>query len=152
MSTMVQIVSSPEEYEEFEEEIEPEAQTSNQRLKRKVQKKPLKIKKPLKTLSRQGPTVEELEYAQKLQVFIEENRFYPRPALRLKQQGTVVISLTILNDGSFADVKLNQKSKYAILDKAAVSFLKDLKKFKPLPDSKKVKQEYIIPIFYKIGR
>ena len=37
------------------------------------------------------------------------------------------------------------------IDKLAEDF-KNLKKFKPLPKPDKFKQEYIIPIFYKIGR
>jgi|GEM_PF-2960568 len=153
MSTMVQIVSSPDEPDEEVVE-EPSPPLPKQSLKKAVKTETKKIKrsKQPKTLSRKGPSLEELEYAQKLQSFIEKNRFYPQKAWRLKQQGTVVISLTILNNGDFSDLKLIEKSKHASLDKAAISFLEDLKKFKPLPNPNKKKQEYIIPIFYKIGR
>jgi len=147
---MVQIVSEPEILEAETTETDPTPDKLKPVVKNTKAKR-IKPKKIKSTLSRKGPSAKELEYAQMLQVFIEKNRFYPRPALRLKQQGTVVVSLTILQDGTFSTISLIEESKHTTLNNAALSFLKDLEKFKPLPDSSKVKQEYIIPIFYKIG-
>lgn len=152
MSAMVQIVSLPDELEpeEIEPPIDITAPKSEQT--KKITKKP-KTKKILpKTLSRKGPSAAELEYAQELTAYIERNRFYPKRAWRLKKQGTVVISLTILNNGDFAGVRLIEASQHKILDASAVDFLTTLKKFKPLPNTNIAKREYIVPIFYKIGR
>lgn len=151
MSAMVQIVSLPEELEP--EEVQPVNKTAPKSEKiKKITKKSKAKKTPLKTLSRKGPSAAELEYAQELTAYIERNRFYPKRAWRLKKQGTVVISLTILNNGDFAGIRLVEASQHKILDDSAVDFLTDLKKFKPLPNTSIAKREYIVPIFYKIGR
>lgn len=149
MSTMVQIVSTPEDQIDEETSDLSDKDLSKSIKTKTIQKKTTKRIKT-KTMSRKGPSLEELEYAQKLQRFIEENRFYPQRSWRLKQEGTVLIALTILNDGSFSNIELIEKSKHQSLNQAAVKFLENLKKFKPLPNPIKKKQEYLIPIFYKI--
>jgi len=148
ISTMVQIVPAPLQNSLKVSETRPQLKTETKnQLKRKSMRKP-KVQAP--TPSRKGPSAQELEYAQKLTSFIEKNRFYPKQAWRLKQQGTVVVSLTVLKDGTFTNIKIIEQSRYKNLDKAALSFLKALKKFEPLPNINKTHQEYVIPIFYKI--
>jgi len=150
MSTMVQIMSAPEETQlSRNEPVHKPLKSTNQR---KKLNKAASQQREQKTLTRKGPSAKELEYAQELTAYIEKNRFYPKKAWRLKKQGTVVISLTILNNGDFTDISLVETSNHPILDSSALSFLADLKKFKPLPGSNLKKRDYIVPIFYKIGR
>lgn len=55
---------------------------------------------------------------------------YPRTALRLKEEGTVILNLLVRADGSVAEVKVKTSSGYERLDKAAV---KAVKRWRYLP-------------------
>lgn len=57
---------------------------------------------------------------------------YPRTALRLKQEGTVILKLLVRADGSVEQVTVKTSSGYARLDKAAV---KAVKRWRYLPAS-----------------
>ena len=45
---------------------------------------------------------------------------YPRQSQRRREQGTVMLEVLILADGSVADVRVKESSGYARLDKAAL--------------------------------
>ena len=93
-----------------------------------------------------------LTYAQQLKGFIERNKFYPRSALRLKHSGTVKIHLEIAPDGQFTAVHLAENCPHDSLNKAALSLIKRLKRFKPLPPEFVTSKNFVIPIAYQIRR
>jgi protein TonB len=138
-------------------ELKPEEVTKKDSLINKIKKNILKKLKPLakekKTkpkTSHKGKPQEELIYGQKLQAFIEKNRFYPQKALRLKQEGTVKLMITILKNGSFEKVEVIKSSNYKILDKATQQLVSSLKSFQPLPNQNFEKQEFTVPVGYKV--
>ncbi len=55
---------------------------------------------------------------------------YPRTALRLRQEGTVILSLLVRADGSVDEMGIKKSSGYARLDKAA---LKAVKRWRYMP-------------------
>ena len=92
-----------------------------------------------------------LSYAQQLKAFIEDNKFYPRTAVRLKQTGVVKIRLEINEDGLFQNIQLVQASPHKNLNQAALELLKKLKRFKPLPKELLTTKGFVVPIAYQIS-
>ncbi len=89
-----------------------------------------------------------LNYVQQLKTYIEQNKFYPRAALRLNQTGVVKIRLEIAPDGLFKNVTIVQTSVHENLNRAALKLVKNLRHFKPLPGIFKDSTPFIIPIAY----
>lgn len=130
---------------------DPKNDSLVKKFKRLLSKKKTQKVKPKKTeTSTLGTPQKELLYGQKLQAFIEHNRSYPIRALRLKQEGTVKVMLTILKDGKFKNVKIISPSKHTALNKATQSLISSLKYFDPLPNQSLNQQEFTVPISYEI--
>lgn len=91
-------------------------------------------------------------YIHQLQFYIEKNRFYPRKAMRLGQQGTVKLRLVIQKDGRFSEVEIIEPSPFQSINEAAYQLVSNLGTFKPLPEPYKDFGEFIIPIAYKLTR
>ena len=91
-----------------------------------------------------------LSYSQQLKVYLEQNKTYPRVAQRLKHSGTVKLKLSISTDGEFGKIEVVSPSPFNTLNHAAVTLLKDLGRFKPLPKSFKGSEDFVIPIAYKL--
>lgn len=89
-----------------------------------------------------------LSYRQELKAFIENSQDYPRQARRLKQSGLVKVQVIIDADGFFKNISLVQNSTFPILDEAALSLLKRLQRFKPLPKNVPAGSKFTIPIAY----
>ncbi len=117
------------------------------------------IKKSKGTLSSSPATQKETrgedsllaKYLSKLIQKIAENRYYPSIGHRLKQSGTVMISLLIAKDGKISNIAVSKKSFFERLDQAAFKTVKDLTHFRPLPQELGVDQlEVTIPIEYRL--
>lgn len=91
-------------------------------------------------------------YVQQLKLYLEQNKRYPRTALRLRQSGTVKIRLKIKTDGEFGEVEVISPSPFKILNNAAVDLLKGLGRFKPLPEKLDNDEEFVIPIAYQLKK
>lgn len=89
-----------------------------------------------------------LSYAQELKLFIEENKFYPRSALRLKQTGVVKIKMGVNQDGTFENIQIVKASPHPHLNQAALRLIRKLKKFKPLPFEDSEVTSFVVPIAY----
>jgi TonB family protein len=89
-------------------------------------------------------------YAEQLKLYLEQNKRYPRAAIRLRHSGTVKVRLHITTDGRFADIRVINPSPFPTLNKAAVQLLRELGRFKPLPESFKKQEEFVIPIAYHL--
>ncbi|BCD68715.1 energy transducer TonB [Nitratiruptor sp. YY09-18] len=82
---------------------------------------------------------------------IEAKKYYPKIAKRLKQQGVVVVSFTILADGRITNVNILKPSKYKRLNNGAIETLQKIGKFKPIPKELGVDHlDIVVPIKYVI--
>ncbi len=72
---------------------------------------------------------------------------YPPAALRLEQQGEVMVKLRVLASGAAADVQLRASSGYHLLDEAALRYLRGAR-FVPAQDGsgQPVDSLVIVPI------
>lgn len=91
-------------------------------------------------------------YVVELKNYLEKHKRYPRIAAKLRQSGIVKVKLSILQDGTFKDIKVLDPSQYKSLNKSALNLLKELGSFKPLPKEFYPKEEFIIPIKYVLSR
>lgn len=73
-------------------------------------------------------------YLSKIQKMIEENKYYPKKAKRLKQEGIVIVEFNIHKNGSIHSLYLKSKSSYKRLNKAALATIKQIKQFAPIPN------------------
>lgn len=132
--------------------VEPEPIIEEQ----KVQK-PDEVEPELEpVVEQQTLCVEELEvikaqYIKEVKSKIEQKKYYPKKAKRLKREGIVEVRFTIAKDGSVKDVELTNPSRYKSLNKGALKTLKSVGKFKPIPDELKLEEwEIIVPIEYRL--
>lgn len=65
---------------------------------------------------------------------IEKHKTYPAMAKRLRESGRVVISLTLLPDGSIGDIAVISPSSFERLDRAALETVKAVKRYEPFPE------------------
>ena len=90
------------------------------------------------------------KYTAELKAFLDQNKVYPRMAARLRQSGIVKVKVSIDSKGVFNDVKVVSPAPFDSLNSSTVSLLKSLGKFKPLPKEFYPKEDFIIPIVYKL--
>ena len=88
-------------------------------------------------------------YKDELYSFIKNKRHYPPMAAKLRQEGSLRVLITILEDGRFEKVKLLKSSKHSALNEGTLRFLNKVAKFKPLPDNK-TKENFEVPIRYQL--
>lgn len=92
-----------------------------------------------------------LDYAQQLKLYIEQNKFYPRSARKLKQAGLVRLQVEIDKDGNFSNIQIIEASHHEKLNQAALSLIKKLGHFKPLPKEFSNETDFTIPIAYQLS-
>jgi len=93
---------------------------------------------------------QQLDYAQQLKLYIEQNKFYPRSARKLKQTGLVRLQVEIDKDGYFRRIQIIEASHHENLNQAALSLIKKLGHFKPLPKEFSKETDFTIPIAYQL--
>ncbi|CDM92101.1 energy transducer TonB [Xenorhabdus bovienii] len=72
-------------------------------------------------------------YPSRLKQEVESHKRYPRKAKRMKQQGTVTIGFTLLNDGSFTAARVINSSGNSVLDDAALDAIARASSVGPKP-------------------
>ncbi|MGJ0576608.1 TonB family protein [Xenorhabdus bovienii] len=72
-------------------------------------------------------------YPSRLKQEVESHKRYPRKAKRMKQQGTVTIGFTLLNDGSFTAARVINSSGNSVLDDAALDAIARANSVGPKP-------------------
>lgn len=90
------------------------------------------------------------QYRNRLREEINKNKTYPTISKKLKEEGKVIISFRVLQNGFFSEIKLLVSSDKERLDKAA---LYDTKQFEPY-DNRIVNKEYLdfeVPIDFKLN-
>ena len=84
--------------------------------------------------------------------YLTTNVRYPVIAMERHQEGTVVCTFVIANDGQITDVKILQSSGYTLLDNEAVRLVKAMPKWRPGKlNSKAVSVRYTLPVHFQLG-
>lgn len=78
---------------------------------------------------------------------IRKNMTYPRVARQNGWQGRVLVSFVICQDGRVEDIRLEKSSGFALLDRNALSIIKQIAPFPKPP----VRATLIVPIEYTLG-
>ncbi len=82
---------------------------------------------------------------------IQKNRFYPKKAQRLRKEGIVWLSFTILKSGKVENITLKKSSGEEILDKSAIELINKIGKFSAIPEILNVDNwDFSIPINYNL--
>lgn len=82
---------------------------------------------------------------------VEKYKFYPPLARKLRQTGQVVVTIKIAEDGSILESGVSGKSSYPILNSAAETILRSVKKFDPIPPTLGEKMKVVqLPINYHL--
>lgn len=90
-------------------------------------------------------------YASRLREEINKNKKYPTMSKKLKEEGRVIISFKVLNNGQFEDISIKLSSNKERLDKAALNALYDTKEFEAFDKSiKKDFLEFNLPLEFFI--
>ena len=90
-------------------------------------------------------------YLSTIQKTIEENKYYPKRAKRLKQEDTVIIEFNIHKNGSIHSLYIKNKSSYRRLNKAALLTIKNIVQFAPIPNEfNKKTLKITVPISFVI--
>lgn len=76
-------------------------------------------------------------YLAELAKEIERRKVFPPEAMKRNQSGTVKIFFTILRDGTIRGIDFKERTRYPLLDIAAIKLLSGIGKFKPLPEGLK---------------
>lgn len=118
--------------------LEPQVLTSEKNLNKETNTKPTKSHTPSSATN----------YPDQLINFIQAKAKYPKSALALKQEGVVVMNLTIDMAGAITDFKVLKPAKFSALTSAAVNLLKGITKFKPLPKELHPLKTFTVPIYY----
>ncbi|MEW7986150.1 MAG: energy transducer TonB [Candidatus Thiodiazotropha sp.] len=91
----------------------------------------------------------EEEYKAALRKAIENNKGYPRRAVRLRQEGEVLVGFTIRRDGVIGALRIVESSGSKLLDTAARRAVEKISGRLPFPEEFKRDQwEFTIPIKY----
>jgi protein TonB len=92
------------------------------------------------------------DYLDRLKRWLSRYKRYPEAAEQRKQRGSLVVSFTILRDGTVIDPQIEQSSGFPLLDEAAIQMLRDASPVPPLPESYRADRLGIdLPVDYKIG-
>jgi len=108
---------------------------------------------PQKKLEIKGNYPEQLKnYIRDIQTRIVSAAYYPPDARELSWEGTVNLSLLILNDGELKEANISQSSGYKILDEAAVDAVIRQAPFPSFPSQVELQELNIeVPIAYRKG-
>jgi len=89
-----------------------------------------------------------LDYAYEI---LAKNKFYPKFGRYLKLQGKCLLSFKINKNGEILGLRLKEKTKFDILNKAALKVFTKIKRFKHFPLAlKKENISFLVPFIYKI--
>lgn len=92
------------------------------------------------------------QYISELRQFIENQKYYPRKAARLKQSGSVEIDIEIDQHGHFVKIEIKRPSHYSTLNKAALRLVQEINRFKPLPNEMGEKVVLSVPLKYQLKK
>ena len=92
------------------------------------------------------------DYLDRLRRWLNKFKHYPKDAEDKKQEGKLVVSFTILRDGTVRDAQIEHGSGVPALDEAALQMLRDASPVPPLPETYRPDQAAIaLPVDYSLG-
>ncbi|MES9972109.1 MAG: energy transducer TonB [Candidatus Thiodiazotropha sp.] len=123
--------------------------------------KPAPVEKPVEPVKLPPPPMPavnlgliqrlEAEYKARLRRAIETNKGYPRRAVRMRQEGEVVVGFTIRRNGVIENLRIVESSGSKLLDKAARKAVEKTSGRLPFPDQlERNAWEFTIPINYSL--
>jgi len=143
----VKPIAKPKPVPKPEVKPEPQAQEEPQKEVKEVKKSEPVVAEP--KLSASQVKIIQSQYIAEIKNAIEEKKYYPRRARRLKHQGVVTVRFTILKDGTIKDISLENPSRFKRLNSGALKTLQSIGKFSPIPKELKLdKWEIVVPIEY----
>jgi protein TonB len=93
----------------------------------------------------------EEEYKAVLRQTIDGNKGYPRRAVRLRQEGEVVVGFTIQRNGAIESLRIVESSGSKLLDKAAYRAVEKISGKLPFPEKlDRNLWKFTIPIKYSL--
>ena len=81
------------------------------------------------------------KYKTELREEINKNKTYPTISRKLKEQGKLIVSFSVMKNGLFENIKLSGSSNIKRLDEAALNALYETKKFKPFENE--INKEFV---------
>jgi protein TonB len=94
---------------------------------------------------------EESLYYRRIQQLLNQTNIYPRAAKLAKQQGVVEVAFVIARDGALLSCQVTRSSGYPALDAAALTALRRVSPFPPIPASLAAQQIALsLPIEYAL--
>ncbi len=97
-----------------------------------------------------GKDVSAIErYKSELRLYIESHKTYPEFARRQRQTGAVMVQFRVTASGELKDVLIQKKSKYDILNQAAIDLIRTTDRFHPFPKDWSIHEMVLLlPIEY----
>lgn len=90
-------------------------------------------------------------YRQELIEYLQREYYYPRAAMRRRQEGQVSVELMIEPSGRIAGMKLVEGSGHALLDESALSIMEKLRELPPMPSGAGSRPHpFTVPIQFKL--
>ena len=91
------------------------------------------------------------QYATEVAKLINEKKFYPLMAKKLRQEGEVVIKITLGAIGNILALEIESPSRFSTLNAASIDCVRKISNFPPIPKALGVDRlTFSIPIEYKI--
>jgi protein TonB len=92
------------------------------------------------------------DYLDRVRRRLRQFQKYPEQAVKQKQEGTVVLAITVARDGSVLDATVARSSGFPLIDEAAVKMARDAAPLPPFPATyAQDKRTFDIPQKYEIG-
>ncbi len=92
------------------------------------------------------------DYLDRLRRWLNRYKHYPEAAQKAKEQGQLVVSFTILRDGTVVDPRIEHSSGFPLLDEAALKMLHDASPVPPLPQTYRAQRLAVgLPVNFSIG-
>jgi periplasmic protein TonB len=92
------------------------------------------------------------DYLERLRRWLNKYKRFPEEAQKQKQHGQLVVSFTILRDGTVRDPHVERSSGFPLLDDAALQMLRDASPVPPLPEKYRAPQVAVdLPVEFSIG-
>jgi protein TonB len=92
------------------------------------------------------------DYLDRLRHWLNKYKHFPEEAQKQKQHGQLVVSFTILRDGTVRDPRIERSSGFPLLDDAAVQMLRNASPVPPLPEKYRAAQVAVdLPVEFSIG-
>lgn len=114
--------------------------------KKRSKPKPKKVIEPPKN----EPEIEEVDDTDADTYDSNKDPIYPKIAIRKGWQGTVIIMVEVLKDGSIGSIKLSKSSGKKILDKSALKAVATWKFYPATNNGKTVKSWLKVPVKFEL--